>query len=112
MSGLEPVDPVGEFARRAEIIREHNAAKIREVLDALQPYDLGFHGGPINPAHVRAYLEALTALGKLWRVFDRPEPVEADQGVEEQARVELAARQAGVLAQLREIEEKRKAGGS
>ena len=45
-------------------------------------------------------------------MFDRPEPVEADQGVEEQARVELAARQAGVLAQLREIEEKRKAGGS
>lgn len=111
MSGLEPVDPVGEFARRAEIIREHNAAKIREVLDALQPYVLGFHGGPINPGHVRAYLEALTQLGKLWRVYDRPEAVVEDDGCDEQARVELAARQEAVLAQLREIEAKRQAGG-
>lgn len=103
MTALEPAD---QFNQRAEIIREHNAARIREVLDALQPYVLGYHGGPINPAHVRAYLEALTSLGKLWRVFDKPEPVEAepDAGVE---RVELAARQQAVLNHLAEIEAKK-----
>lgn len=111
MTSLEPVDPVEEFARRAEIIREHNAAKIREVLGALEPYVLGLHGGPINPAHVRAYLEALGQLGKLWRVFDPPARVE-EPGVDEgQVQVELAARQEAVLGQLREIEEKRQAGG-
>src|SRR5687768_2381172 len=108
MTALEPAD---QFNQRAEIIREHNAAKIREVLDALHPYVLGLHGGPINPAHVRAYLEALGQLGKLWRVFDRPEVPEVE-GVDEQAaQIELAARQQTVLAQLAEIEAKRQAGG-
>lgn len=113
MSGLEPVDRAEEYARRAEIIRDHNAAKIRAVLEALEPYVLGYHGGPINPAHVRAYLEALAGLGKLWRVYDRPDEAKADGLDDQQAEVELSARQQAVLDHLREIEEnrnKRKAG--
>lgn len=111
MTGLEPLGADEQFAQLTEAVRQHNSAKIKEVLAALEPSVLGLLGGPINPGHVRVYLEALKQLGQLWRVFERPEV--RDEGVDEQAvvEVEAAERQAAVLAELsklREIADKRR----
>lgn len=102
MSVLEPLGPDEQFAQLTEAVRQHNSAEIKELLAQLKPYAFGY-AGPINPGHVRVYLEALKQLGQLWRVFDRP--VVKDEGVDEQARVEVEAaeRQRIVLAELSEL---------
>lgn len=76
---MTDVSPLSEDERRAQVVegvRQHNSAKIYDLIAQLEPHALGF-AGPINPGVVRAYLEALKALGQLWRVFDKPEAVEA-----------------------------------
>lgn len=102
MSVLEPLGRDEQFAQLTEAVRQHNSAEIKELLAQLKPFAFGY-AGPINPAHVRVYLEALKQLGQLWRVFDRPEV--RDEGVDETARVEVetAERQAAVLAELSKL---------
>lgn len=101
--------PIGEdeFKALTEQVRQHNSVKIRELLAGLEPYVDGSYG-PVNPAHVRAYLEALKALGQLWRVFDKPEAkaevVEVDEElIASAARTEVLAE----LAKLRELRGRR-----
>lgn len=104
MTGLEPLGADEQFAQLTEAVRQHNSAEIKELLAQLKPYAFGY-AGPINPGHVRVYLEALKQLGQLWRVFERP--VVKEEGVDEQAAVEVEAaeRQAAVLAELTKLRE-------
>lgn len=104
MSVLEPLGSDEQFAQLTEAVRQHNSAEIKELLAQLKPYAFGY-AGPINPGHVRVYLEALKQLGQLWRVFDKP--AVKDEGVDEVAlaEVEAAERQAAVLAELTKLRE-------
>jgi hypothetical protein len=102
MTGLEPLNPDDEFARLSQVVREHNSARIKELLTALEPYVLGLMG-PVSPPHVRVYLEALKGLGQLWRVFDRPEPKPDESDEVRQAEVRMAEQQAQVLAELSKL---------
>lgn len=104
MSVLEPLGPDEQFAQLTEAVRQHNSAEIKELLAQLKPYAFGY-AGPINPGHVRVYLEALRQLGQLWRVFEKP--VVKEEGSDETARVEVetAERQRAVLAELTKLRE-------
>lgn len=93
MSDVVGLDDEGRFREVAEGVRQHNSAKIYELIAQLEPVALGFTG-PVNPGVVRAYLEALKELGRLWRVFDKPEvkeevKEERPELLAEQARVEV-----------------------
>lgn len=104
MTSLEPLGEDEEFLARQKIVREHNSAKIKELLTQLEPHALGYTG-PVNPGVVRAYLEGLKQLGQLWRVYDRPEvkPV-VDEGEEvRREELRLADQQARVLAELTKL---------
>lgn len=89
---------VDELERMKAVVRHHNTDKIKGVLATLEPYVDGSFG-PVQPGHVRVYLEALKALGQLWRVYapvPPPEPV-ADP---ELVVVSAERRRRGVLAEL------------
>jgi hypothetical protein len=104
MTVLSPFSPEDEFEQLREACRQHNTAKIKELLASLEPAVLGMMG-PVNPGLVRVYLEALKQLGQLYRVFDRP--AEKVEQVDEQVRmeVEAAERRQAVLAELAKLRE-------
>src|SRR5574341_254774 len=81
MTGLEPISSDDQFAQLTEAVRAHNMAQIKELLAALKPYVEGMFG-PINPGHVRVYLEALKQLGMYVKAFDRPAEKDPDEGLE------------------------------
>lgn len=103
MTGLEPISSDDQFAQLTEAVRAHNMAQIKELLAALKPYVEGMFG-PINPGHVRVYLEALKQLGMYVKAFDRPADKPDDGSDEQRVRqVLLAERQAAVLAELSKL---------
>lgn len=104
MTGLEPISSDDQFAQLTEAVRAHNMAQIKELLAALKPYVEGMFG-PINPGHVRVYLEALKQLGMYVKAFDRPAEKDPDEGLEAERvrQVLLAERQAAVLAELTKL---------
>lgn len=103
MSDLSPLDEVAQRRALAEQVRQHNSSKIYDLIAQLEPHALGF-AGPINPGVVRAYLEALKALGQLWRVFDKPE-VEVVEAVDT-AEITAAAARAEVVKMLESMAHK------
>lgn len=112
MTDLEPIGEDEQFLARQRVVREHNSAKIKELLIQIEPHAFGYTG-PINPGLVRAYLQGLTDLGKLWRVYDRPEvkPVVDDQEEVRKEELRLAEQQQRVLAELdklRQIADRRR----
>ena len=100
---LEPRDPE-DITVLQDAIRQHNTAKIRAVLTALEPQIDGSYG-PVNPRLIEVYFKGLAEIAKLYRVYDPPRqrPEEespertADQlrAVAEKQLKELAARAAG-----------------
>lgn len=110
---LPPQDAVvlaDDWRAQAELVRMHNATRIRDILGYLEPYVQGLMG-PINPRFVDVYLKSLGELAKLYRVYAPPPPPapepepEPDPGVEGRLRAaQLAAARAGVLGQLKELE--------
>lgn len=103
MSDLSPLDEVEQRRVLAEQVRQHNSTKIYDLIAQLEPHALGFTG-PINPGVVRAYLEALKALGQLWRVFDKPEAKEVE--VQDSAEISAAAARAEVVKMLESMAHK------
>lgn len=101
---MSPVELSEEeyWRRETEAARRFNTAKIRELLDALQPYVDGSFG-PINPGHAVTYLRALNELGKLWRVYDKPVPVKPVEQDVQAEQVRLEQRQQEVLAELAKL---------
>lgn len=94
---MTEMTPVGteDWDALRQAVRSHNTAKIREVLTALEPGVMGWTG-PINPALVKVYLQALRELGQLYQAYDAPKQ-EVQQGTAELA---LEAQRAQVLGEL------------
>ena len=98
MSDMVRMDPE-DFAALSHQMKLANTARLKALLDQLEPYcdgSLGNNG--VSPAHVAAYIKVVRELGLLWRAYDPP-AVEQAKGVDEEALV-LQARQAAVLAEL------------
>lgn len=97
MTLMTDMNPVGieDWENQRNLIRLHNTGKIRDVLTALEPSVMGW-SGPINPGHVKVYLQALRELGSLYQAYEAPKAAEA--GKDEQ--LALEAQQAVVLAEL------------
>lgn len=88
----------------AQQMRLANTARIKGVIDSLEPYVDG-SAGAINPGHVTAYLKAVRELGLLWHAYDKP--AGSDEGGLDEGG-ELAVfeeRQAKILAELRKLRE-------
>ena len=87
-------------------IRMANTARLKALLDQLEPYCDGTLGpNGVSPPHVAAYIKVVRELGLLWRSYDRPAEVKAADGPDEEAMV-LEARRAAVeadLARLRQV---------
>lgn len=92
-----------DFDTLAAQMRLANTARIKAVLDHLEPYVDGSLGA-VSPAHVNAYLKACRELGQLWGAYTRPAPEQGPAGVDEEQMV-LAARQDAVLAELGKLRE-------
>lgn len=92
-----------------DAVRQHNAGKLRSLVEMLEPYVEGAYG-PVHPRMVEVYMTALRELGRLYRVFDPPPLPEAPEEEpesledEEPARVEGLRRRA--LEQLSALEGK------
>lgn len=104
MSDLSPLDEVERRRVLAEQVRQHNSAKIYELVAQLEPLALGF-SGPVNPGVVRVYLEALKELGRLWRVFDKPVEV-VESVVDERPELEASRARVEVLRMLESMARK------
>ena len=93
-----------DFDALGQQMRMANTARLKAVLDALEPYVDGSLG-PVSPTHVAVYLKTVDQLGKLWRAYDPPKPpVDDSQGTDEEQMV-LSARQAQVLQELEKLRE-------
>jgi hypothetical protein len=81
-----------------------NTARIKDMVDALEPYCDGSLGA-VSPPHVNSRLKAIRELGLLWHTYDRPaEKAEDVKGVDEEPLV-LEARQAQALSELTKLRE-------
>lgn len=87
-----------DFSDLGNQMRMANTARLKAVLDSLEPYVDGSLG-PVSPTHVNAYIKTCRELGLLWHAYDAPKPVEAAEGGDEEQMV-LSARQEAVLAEL------------
>lgn len=102
MADLVRMNP-DDFSLLSEQMRLANTARLKALLDQLEPYcdgSLGNNG--VSPAHVAAYIKVVRELGLLWRSYDRPEPVQGPEGGDVEALV-LQARQEAVLAELAKL---------
>lgn len=90
-----------DFDDLSQQMRLANTARLKSLLDSLEPYVDGSLGA-VSPPHVNSYIKVTSELGKLWGAYDRPRPVEADKGVDEEQLV-LSARQEAVMGQLEQL---------
>lgn len=105
MTDLVRMSP-DEFEALSMQMRLANTARLKNVLDALEPYVEGLVGGGINPAVVNTYVKTVRELGLLWKTYERPHVSGQDEQPDELARQELmvlAARQEAVLAQFEQL---------
>lgn len=98
MTVLEPL-PEDDVLALQPVVRNHNAAKLRAIIDRLEPEVDGSYG-PVNPRMIEVYLKALRELGNLYRVYDAPRPREDASGAEERS---MEALRATVARQLDEL---------
>lgn len=100
MTDMTPVG-IEDWDALRQAVRSHNTAKIRELLSALEPGVMGWTG-PINPALVKVYLQALRELGQLYQAYEAPkQTVEAGT-----AELALETQRAVVLAELETLASK------
>lgn len=92
-----------DFSQLSDQMRMANTARLKAVLDSLEPYIDGSLGA-VSPPHVNAYLKTCRELGLLWDSYGPPKPVEQAGGGDEEAMV-LSARQEAVLAELGKLRE-------
>lgn len=88
-----------ELAQLAELVRQQSTQRVQTLVESLQPYVDGSFG-QINPGHVKVYLDCLRELGRLWRVYARPEPVPEVVDEVAIAAVTAEVRRAQVLVEL------------
>lgn len=99
MSDLARMSPE-DFDGLSEQMRMANTARLKALLDQLEPYCDGTLGpNGVSPPHVAAYIKVVRELGLLWRSYDRPAEVKSSGGVDEEAML-LEARRAAVEADL------------
>jgi hypothetical protein len=99
MADLVRIDPE-DFDALGHQMRLANTARLKAILDQLEPYvdgSLGPNG--VSPAHVNAYIKVVRELGLLWRSYDRPSEVKGPDGGDEE-RLVLEARRSAVAAEL------------
>lgn len=99
MTDLEP-RPGENLDEVAHAIRQHNAFKIRNVIESLEPMIDGSYG-PVNPRLVEVYLRALKELALLYPVYQRVQPKETDDPAKTEVRME--ALRARAEAQLQAL---------
>lgn len=93
-----------DFAHLSAQMRMANTARLKAVLDQLEPYIDGTLTGGVSPAHVSAYIKTCRELGLMWGAYGAPKAVEEPKGPDEEQMV-LAARQEAVLAELGKLRE-------
>lgn len=99
MTDLARMSPE-DFDGLSEQMRMANTARLKALLDQLEPYCDGTLGpNGVSPPHVAAYIKVVRELGLLWRSYDRPAEVKSSGGVDEEAML-LEARRAAVEADL------------
>lgn len=98
MSDLVRMSPE-DFEALGHQMRLANTARIRGVLDSLEPYVDGSLGA-ISPPHVSVYLKAVKELGQLWGAYAKPAPAPEESKGPDEEQLVLSARQAQVLAEL------------
>lgn len=101
MVRMDPED----FSALSHQMKLANTARLKGLLDSLEPYCDGSLGASgVSPAHVAAYIKVVRELGLLWRAYDPPAQV-VQAGPDEEQMV-LSARQdmvLGELAKLRQV---------
>jgi len=102
MSDMVRMSPE-DFEALGHQMRLANTGRLKQLLDSLEPYVDGSLGA-VSPPHVNSYLKVTEQLGRLWGAYERPRPVEADKGVDEEVMV-LEARRAAVEAELAKLRE-------
>ena len=102
MTDMVRMDPE-DFAALSDQMRMANTARMKAVLDSLEPYIDGSLGA-VSPPHVNAYLKTCRELGLLWDSYGPPKPREQAAGGDEEQMV-LSARQEAVLAELTKLHE-------
>lgn len=102
MSDLVRMSPE-DFEALGHQMRLANTARIRGVLDSLEPYVDGSLGA-ISPPHVSVYLKAVKELGQLWGAYAKPAPAPEESKGADEALV-LSERQAQVLKELNKLRE-------
>lgn len=93
-----------DFRALSDQMRMANTARLKAVLDSLEPYIDGSLGA-VSPPHVNAYVKTCRELGLLWDSYAPPKPVEEARGGEEEEEMVLSARQEAVLAELGKLRE-------
>jgi hypothetical protein len=102
MTDLARMSPEEHEALKQQM-RLANTARMKNLLDAMEPYVDGSLG-PVSAPHVSVYLKVCRELGLLWHAYDKPAAVEAEVSVDEEVMV-LQARQEAVLAELAKLHE-------
>jgi hypothetical protein len=103
MTDLMHMSPEEQFEQLSHQMRMANTARMKQILDALEPYVDGSLG-PVSPAHVQVYLKTCRELGLLWGAYTKPAPPAPDKGEDTEPMV-LSARQEAVLAELGKLRE-------
>lgn len=101
-----------DHAQLAWQMKLANTARIKDMIDALEPYVDGSLGA-VSPPHANVRLKAIRELGLLWSSYDRPVEAAAESKGSDEDPVVLEARRAQALSELtklREIGQRRRPG--
>lgn len=100
MVRIDPEDAAG----LAWQMKLANTARIKDMVDALEPYCDGSLGA-VSPPHVNSRLKAIRELGLLWHSYDRPPAQPAQPEGSDEEPLVLEARRAQVLGELGKLRE-------
>lgn len=103
MDDLVRMNPENQ-AQLAWQMKLANTARIKDMIDALEPYCDGSLGA-VSPPHANTRLKAIRELGLLWNSYDKPaEKAEEVKGSDEEPLV-LESRRAAALSELTKLRE-------
>ncbi len=103
-NSLEQSNAFERWLMVQDAVRAHNAGKLRNLVDMLEPMIDGSYG-PVAPRMVEVYITALRELGRLYRVFDAPPaPPVVPEELVEAPKVRVEELVAKVEADLRALE--------
>lgn len=96
---VAPGEDDGSVLAMQPVVRRHNTAKLRALVEGLEPYVDGSYG-PVNPRMCEVYMRALRELALLYRVYDPPKEKVAE---EQEPALRADVVRAQVLRQLEEL---------